>query len=143
MWQDITMKKNHGLMLSAQMFFRPEDIQREKDEDSSSPIGARELFLSFHKSEVAAEAAMHKCTVHVLPGQYPLPPRRMYPGFIAQEVYDVNSKKLFKLDNKDFAPDMLQEIDLLVQKTMCHLGIYRGGGYESDQEDQAATGMPK
>lgn len=109
-------------MLSAQWFYRPEDVQSKRCKNVGEN-GARELYYSFHKNEVPAESILHKCSIHFIPEEYPLPPRKRNPGFIVQRVYDPNGKRLYKLNHNDYLPEMKQEIDLLIQKTMRNLGI--------------------
>lgn len=114
--------ENKGIMLHAQWFYRPQDATPRNGKNMKS-LGARELYYSFHKDEVPAETIMHKCMVHFVTAQNHIPARKEYPGFIVQKVYDPNSKRLLKFTNNDFLHDMQQEIDILVQKTMCHLKI--------------------
>ncbi|KAK9049930.1 hypothetical protein SSX86_031102 [Deinandra increscens subsp. villosa] len=140
MIKDITDTDNKGIVLNTQWFYRPEDAA-PRNGKNMEPIGARELFYSFHMDEVPAETIIHKCIVHFVSAQNHIPARKEYPGFIVRKVYDPHSKRLFKLTNNGFLHYMQQEIDLLVRKTMCSLGIIHD--IESrddavDQEDQSS-----
>ncbi|KAI3713407.1 hypothetical protein L1987_71984 [Smallanthus sonchifolius] len=137
MIKDITKMETKGIMLNVQWFYRPEDAA-PRNGKKMEPIGARELFYSFHKDEVPAETIMHKCTVHFVTSQNHIPARKDYPGFIVQRVYDPNSNRLLKLANNGFLREMQEEIDLLVQKTMRRLGILSDAestNHVVDQED--------
>ncbi|PWA89336.1 bromo adjacent homology (BAH) domain protein [Artemisia annua] len=118
--KDITRTQNGNIMVSAQWFYRPSEIFIGKKMES---FDTRELFYSFHKDEVHAETIMHKCKIHFITEKSHIPRRKKYPGFIVQKVYNPNTKRLIKITNKDFLPDMKTEINDLVQKTMSHLGI--------------------
>ncbi|PWA51825.1 bromo adjacent homology (BAH) domain protein [Artemisia annua] len=118
--KDITRMQNGNIMVSAQWFYRPSDIFIGKYMKS---FDTRDLFYSFHKDEVHAETIMHKCIIHFITEKSHIPRRKKYPGFIVQKVYNPDTKRLIELTNKDFLPDMKDEINNLVQKTMSHLGI--------------------
>ncbi|KAM0060005.1 putative BAH domain-containing protein [Helianthus debilis subsp. tardiflorus] len=123
---DINEMKNKEIMLIIQWFYRPEDATPKRSGKSGKNmelVGARELYYSFHGDEVSAESVVHKCIVHFVTTQKHIPPRKEYPGFIVQEVYDPKSKRLLKLTSNGFKQDFKEEIHLLVQKTMCNLGI--------------------
>ncbi|PWA47859.1 bromo adjacent homology (BAH) domain protein [Artemisia annua] len=118
--KDITGMKNGNIMIYVQGFYRPSEIFIGKNMES---FVTRELFYSFHKHEVHAETIMHKCIIHFITEKSQIPLRKKYPGFIVQKVYNPNTKRLIKLTNKDFLPDMKSEIEELVLKTTSHLGI--------------------
>ncbi|KAI3812938.1 hypothetical protein L1987_17651 [Smallanthus sonchifolius] len=142
--KDITKMETKGIMLNAQWFYRPEDAA-PRNGKKMEPIGARELFYSFHKDEVPAETIMHKCTVHFVTSQNHIQARKDYPGFIVQRVYDPNSNRLLKLANNGFLHEMQEEIDLLVQKTMRRLGILSDAesiDHAADQEDHLIREHP-
>lgn len=108
-------------MVTGQWFYRPEEAEK-KDGGGWKSCDTRELFYSFHLDEVPAESVMHKCVVHFVPQNKQLPNRKQHPGFIVQKVYDTEERKLWKLTDKDYEDSKQHEIDLLVQKTMSHLG---------------------
>ncbi|PWA13609.1 bromo adjacent homology (BAH) domain protein [Artemisia annua] len=89
----------------------------------------------FHKDEVHAETIMHKCIIHFITEKSQIPLRKKYPGFIVQKVYNPNTKRLIKLTNKDFLPDMKSEIEELVLKTTSHLGIIPAINSEDDIDE--------
>lgn len=97
--QDITRTQNGNIMVSAQWFYRPSEIFKGKNMES---FDTRELFYSFHKDEVHAETIMHKCKIHFITKKSHIPRCKKYPGFIVQKVYNLNTKRLIKLTNKDF-----------------------------------------
>ncbi|KAF5753336.1 putative BAH domain-containing protein [Helianthus annuus] len=126
MIKDINEMENKEIMLIIQWFYRPEDATPKRSGQSGKNmelVGARELYYSFHRDEVSAESVVHKCIVHFVTTQKHIPPRKEYPGFIVQEVYDPKSKRLLKLTSNGFKQDFKEEIHLLVQKTMRNLGI--------------------
>ncbi|XP_031484380.1 uncharacterized protein LOC116253608 [Nymphaea colorata] len=119
--KDITQAKDGSMAVLGQWFYRPEEADK-KGGGSWQACDTRELFYSFHRDEVPAEAVMHKCVVHFIPLGKQLPVRSVHPGFIVQKVYDTVEKKLWKLTDKDYEDSKQHEIDLLVQKTRERLG---------------------
>lgn len=109
------------MMVLGQWFYRPEEAER-KGGGKWEGRDTRELFYSFHRDEVPAESVMHKCQAHFIPLNKQIPDRSVHPGFIIQKVYDTVEKKLWKLTDKDYEDGKQHEIDLLVQKTVKHLG---------------------
>ncbi|PWA43432.1 bromo adjacent homology (BAH) domain protein [Artemisia annua] len=91
--------------------------------------------IMFHKDEVHAEMIMHKCIINFITEKSQIPLRKKHPGFIVQKVYNRNTKKLIKLTNKDFLPDMKSEIKELVLKTTSHLGIVPAIKSEDDVDE--------
>ncbi|XP_071714106.1 ASI1-immunoprecipitated protein 3-like [Rutidosis leptorrhynchoides] len=120
--REISQKNNGRIMLTVQWFYRPEDVETKKGKILESN-DSRDLFYSFHKNEIAAESILHKCVVHFIPEHNLIPKRKEHPGFIVQKVYDLYSKRLLKLNDTGYIEFMQQEIDQLVDKTMCRLGI--------------------
>ena len=103
-----------------------EEVGREEEEKKSGgnwkSCDTRELFYSFHRDDVHAEAVMHKCVVHYVPQHKQLPKRKDHPGFIVQKVYDNVEKKLWRLGDKGFEDIKQQEIDVLLEKTLQRIG---------------------
>ncbi|PWA38545.1 bromo adjacent homology (BAH) domain protein [Artemisia annua] len=130
--KDITGMKNGNIMVYVQRFYRPSEIFIGKNMES---FDTRELFYSFHKDEVHAEMIMHKCIIHFITEKSQIPLRKKYPGFIVQKVYNPNTKRLVKLTNKHFLPDMKSEIEELVLKTTSHLGIIPAIKSEDDVDE--------
>ncbi|PWA87270.1 bromo adjacent homology (BAH) domain protein [Artemisia annua] len=130
--KDITGMKNGNIMIYVQWFYRPSEIFIGKNMES---FDTRELFNSFHKDEVHAETIMHKCIIHFITEKSQIPLRKKYPGFIVQKVYNPNTKRLIKLTNKDFLPNMKSEIEELVLKTTSHLGIILAIKSEDDVDE--------
>ncbi|KAE9606565.1 putative BAH domain, transcription elongation factor S-II, central domain-containing protein [Lupinus albus] len=119
--KDITQRQDGSMMMTGQWFYRPEEAPK-KGGGSWKPIDTRELFYSFHQDEVPAESIMHKCITHFIPPHKQLPKRKQYPGFIIQKVYDVEERKLFRLTDKDFHNGKQKEINVLIEKTLRHIG---------------------
>jgi len=109
------------VVVTGQWFYRPEEAAK-KGGGNWKLHDTRELFYSFHRDEVPAEAIMHKCVVHFFPIHKQLPKRKDHPGFIVQKVYDNLEKKLWRLGDKVFEDDKQQEIDVLIQKTLQRIG---------------------
>ncbi|XP_010540863.1 PREDICTED: uncharacterized protein LOC104814493 [Tarenaya hassleriana] len=118
--KDIT-QSNGNMMILGQWFYRPEEAEK-KGGGNWQPCDTRELFYSFHRDEVPAESAMHKCVVHFVPAHKQLPNRKQHPGFIVRKVYDTVERKLWKLTDTDYEDTKQGEINLLVDKTMLRLG---------------------
>ncbi|KAJ7964374.1 bromo-adjacent-likey (BAH) domain-containing protein [Quillaja saponaria] len=119
--KDITQGKEGSLMLTAQWFYRPRDVERDRGGRLESR-DLRELFYSFHTDEVSAESVMHKCVVHFVPLHKELPKRTEHPGFIVQRVYDYVEERLYKITDRDYEDKKQNEIDLLLHKTRSLLG---------------------
>lgn len=138
-FQDITQKLNGSMWVTGQWFYRPEEAER-RGGGSWQSRDTRELFYSFHRDEVPAEAVMHKCVVHFIPLHKQLPSRKQHPGFIVQKVYDTVERKLWKLTDKDYEDNKQQEIDELVHKTVQRIGdipdLVETEEASADQEDQ-------
>ncbi|RCV25682.1 hypothetical protein SETIT_5G184700v2 [Setaria italica] len=117
---DITETEG-SLNVTGQWFYRPEEADK-KGGGSWVARDTRELFYSFHIDDVPAESVMHKCVVHFIPQHKQIPSRKQHPGFIVQKVYDAVEKKLWNLTDKDYEDNKQQEIDLLVKKTIDHIG---------------------
>ncbi|CAL4963398.1 unnamed protein product [Urochloa decumbens] len=118
--KDITETEG-SLNVTGQWFYRPEEADK-KGGGSWVARDTRELFYSFHIDDVPAESVMHKCVVHFIPQHKKIPSRKQHPGFIVQKVYDAVEKKLWNLTDKDYEDNKQQEIDLLVKKTIDHIG---------------------
>ncbi|KAJ1257404.1 hypothetical protein BS78_K057400 [Paspalum vaginatum] len=118
--KDITETEG-SLNVTGQWFYRPEEADK-KGGGSWVARDTRELFYSFHIDDVPAESVMHKCVVHFIPQHKQIPSRKQHPGFIVQKVYDAVQKKLWNLTDKDYEDNKQQEIDLLVKKTIDHIG---------------------
>ncbi|CAO2179693.1 unnamed protein product [Urochloa humidicola] len=118
--KDITETEG-SLSVIGQWFYRPEEAEK-KGGGSWKARDTRELFYSFHIDDVPAESVMHKCVVHFIPQHKKIPSRKQHPGFIVQKVYDAVEKKLWNLTDKDYEDNKQQEIDLLVKKTIDHIG---------------------
>ncbi|TVU33918.1 hypothetical protein EJB05_15734 [Eragrostis curvula] len=118
--KDITETEG-SLNVTGQWFYRPEEADK-KGGGNWVAKDTRELFYSFHIDDVPAESVMHKCVVHFIPLRKQIPSRKQHPGFIVQKVYDAVEKKLWNLTDKDYEDGKQQEIDLLVKKTVDHIG---------------------
>ncbi|XP_047340652.1 uncharacterized protein LOC124944443 [Impatiens glandulifera] len=119
--KDIFQTVDGSIMINRQWFYRPK--QAEKDADKSwKSCDRRELFFSFHIEEIPVESVMHKCIVHFIPNNKPIPPRKQHPGFIVHNVYDTKEKNIFELIDKHHEVSKQHEIDLLVLKTMSRFG---------------------
>ena len=119
--QDITQGNNGNVVVTGQWFYRPEEAEKKSGGNWKS-CDTRELFYSFHRDDVHAEAVMHKCVVHYVPQHKQLPKRKDHPGFIVQKVYDNVEKKLWRLGDKGFEDIKQQEIDVLLEKTLQRIG---------------------
>ncbi|KAK7307859.1 hypothetical protein VNO77_41283 [Canavalia gladiata] len=119
--KDISQSHSGSLLLTGQWFYRPEEAEKKGGGNWQS-LDTRELFYSFHRDDVPAEAVMHKCVVHFVPIHKQLPNRKQHPGFIVQKVYDTVERKLWRLTDKDYEDVKQQEIDELVQKTLQRMG---------------------
>ncbi|KAK7406132.1 hypothetical protein VNO78_07751 [Psophocarpus tetragonolobus] len=119
--KDITQANNGSVKVTGQWFYRPEEAEKKNGGNWQS-CDTRELFYSFHRDDVPAEAVMHKCVVHFVPKHKQLPKRKDHPGFIVQKVYDTVERKLWKLSDKDYEDIKQQEIDVLVEKTLQRIG---------------------
>ncbi|KAL9328707.1 hypothetical protein ACSQ67_003710 [Phaseolus vulgaris] len=119
--KDITQSINGNVKVTGQWFYRPEEAEKKGGGNWQS-CDTRELFYSFHRDDVPAEAVMHKCVVHFVPRHKQLPKRKDHPGFIVQKVYDTVERKLWRLSDKDYEDIKQQEIDVLVQKTLERIG---------------------
>ncbi|KAL2517111.1 bromo-adjacent-like proteiny (BAH) domain-containing protein [Abeliophyllum distichum] len=119
--KDMTQTQNGGMMVTTQWFYRPEEAKK-RGVGQLLARNARELFYSFHRDEQYAESVMHKCIVHFIPLNKQIPNRKKHPGFIVQNVYDTEQRRLFKLTDREFEDGKRHEIDLLIQKTVSRLG---------------------
>ncbi|XP_020203545.1 uncharacterized protein LOC109789093 [Cajanus cajan] len=119
--KDITQGNNGNVIVTGQWFYRPEEAEKKSGGNWKS-CDTRELFYSFHRDNVPAEAVMHKCVVHFVPLHKQLPKRKDHPGFIVQKVYDTVERKLWRLSDKDYEDIKQSEIDELVQKTLKRIG---------------------
>ncbi|KAL2337239.1 hypothetical protein Fmac_011685 [Flemingia macrophylla] len=117
----ITQGSNGNVTVTGQWFYRPEEAEKKGGGNWKS-CDTRELFYSFHRDNVPAEAVMHKCVVHFVPLHKQLPKRKDHPGFIVQKVYDTVERKLWRLSDKDYEDVKQREIDELVQKTLKLVG---------------------
>ncbi|TKY70950.1 polybromo-1 protein [Spatholobus suberectus] len=136
--KDITQANNGNVLVTGQWFYRPEEAEKKNGGNWQS-CDTRELFYSFHRDKVPAEAVMHKCVVHFVPIHKQLPKRKDHPGFIVQKVYDTVERKLWRLSDKDYEDIKQQEIDELVQKTLQRIGELLDIESEeapADEEDQ-------
>ncbi|XP_040873173.1 uncharacterized protein [Glycine max] len=119
--KDITQSISGNVKVTGQWFYRPEEAEKKGGGNWQS-CDTRELFYSFHRDDVPAEAVMHKCVVHFVPRHKQLPKRKDHPGFIVQKVYDTVERKLWRLSDKDYEDIKQQEIDVLVEKTLQRIG---------------------
>ncbi|CAK9142227.1 unnamed protein product [Ilex paraguariensis] len=136
--KDITQTNDGSMMVTGQWFYRPEEAEKRGGGNWQSN-DTRELFYSFHRDEVPAEAVMHKCVVHFIPLNKQIPKRKQHPGFIMQRVYDNERSRLFNLTGRDYEDNKQHEIDDLIQKTSARLGDLpdiETEGNTADQEDQ-------
>lgn len=139
--QDITQTQEGAMMVTVQWFYRLEDAKKS-DGGNWQARTTREIFYSFHRDEESAECVLHKCVVHFIPSKKKLPNRKQHPGFIVQNVYDSEQKRLFKLTDREYDDDKQHEIDLLVQKTISLLGDLpdiEPRDNTADQEDQRSN----
>lgn len=109
------------MIVTGQWFYRPEEAEK-KGGGNWKLHDTRELFYSFHRDDVPAEAIMHKCVVHFAPIHKQLPKRKDHPGFIVQKVYDSVGKKLWRLGDKVYEDTKQREIDVLIHKTLQCIG---------------------
>lgn len=140
--KDITQGNNGNVIVTGQWFYRPEEAEKKSGGNWKS-CDTRELFYSFHRDNVPAEAVMHKCAVHFVPLHKQLPKRKDHPGFIVQKVYDTVERKLWRLSDKDYEDIKQSEIDELVQKTLKRIGELLDIEPEeapADDEDQLKVG---
>ncbi|CAJ1927830.1 unnamed protein product [Sphenostylis stenocarpa] len=141
--KDITQSNSGNVKVTGQWFYRPEEAEKKGGGNWQS-CDTRELFYSFHRDDVPAEAVMHKCVVHFVPRHKQLPKRKDHPGFIVQKVYDTVERKLWRLSDKDYEDIKQQEIDVLVQKTLERIGelldIEPKEEAPDDDEDQMKQG---
>lgn len=93
-------------------FYRPEDIENGNWESKD------DLFYSFHRDEVDAEAVMQKCLVYFVQGNKELPNCRPSPDFNVRKFYDHEKKKLKKFSHRGFNVQQKNAINLLVAKTI-------------------------
>ncbi|XP_021735823.1 uncharacterized protein LOC110702429 [Chenopodium quinoa] len=105
--KDIFQIDGEDLMVRAQRFFRPEEIQKTGGGTWESN-DARELFYSCHLDEVPAISVMHECVIHLVPLHKPVPDRKECPGFIVRKFYDYVNQKVRNLTDKDFKGVSLQ-----------------------------------
>ncbi|XP_073127799.1 ASI1-immunoprecipitated protein 3-like [Henckelia pumila] len=89
-----------AIMVTTQRFYRPDEA--EKDGGGNWPsLNMREVFYSFHRTEVPAESVMHKCAVHFIPLDKQIPPRKELPGFVFQKVYVTEGQMVYKLTDQN------------------------------------------
>ncbi|KAJ6942409.1 hypothetical protein NC652_008282 [Populus alba x Populus x berolinensis] len=98
--KDITQTIDGMVMVTGQLFYHPEDAKK-KGGGNWQTSDTRELFYSTHRVEVPAKCVMHKCVVHFIPANMPLPDCRKHPGFIIRQIYDAAEQKLWKITKKD------------------------------------------
>ncbi|KAK7308975.1 hypothetical protein RJT34_05349 [Clitoria ternatea] len=137
--KDISQSNNGNVLVTGQWFYRPEEAEKRAGGNWQSR-DTRELFYSFHRDDVPAEAVMHKCVVHFVPVNKQLPKRKEHPGFIVQKVYDTVERKLWRLTDKDYEDCKQREIDELVKKTLERIGemidIQQPEEVPAEEEDQ-------
>ncbi|KAL2902511.1 Chromatin remodeling protein EBS [Bienertia sinuspersici] len=98
--KDIFQIKGDTLMVRAQRFYRPGEIQK-KGGGTWESGDVRELFYSCHLDEISAISVMHHCVIHLVPLYKPLPDRKHQPGFIVRKFYDHVQQKVRNLTDKD------------------------------------------
>lgn len=88
-------------MVATQRLYRPEEAEKEGGGYWPS-LHMREVFYSFHRTEVPAESVMHKCVVHFIPSDKQIPTRKELPGFVFQKVYVTESRMVYKLTDQNY-----------------------------------------
>ncbi|KZV57521.1 hypothetical protein F511_33427 [Dorcoceras hygrometricum] len=99
--KDIYQTFHGAIMVSTQRFYRPEEAAKDGGGYWPSP-NMREVFYSFHRTEVPAESVMHKCVVHFIPSDKQIPPRKELPGFLFQKVYDTERQMVYRLTDQNY-----------------------------------------
>ncbi|XP_073027477.1 ASI1-immunoprecipitated protein 3-like isoform X2 [Primulina eburnea] len=97
---DIYQTFDGAIMVATHRLYRPEEAV--KNGGGYWPSGTmREVFYSFHRTEVPAESVMHKCVLHFIPSDKQIPPRKQLPGFVFQKVYDTERQMVDTLTDQD------------------------------------------
>ncbi|XP_073027476.1 ASI1-immunoprecipitated protein 3-like isoform X1 [Primulina eburnea] len=98
--KDIYQTFDGAIMVATHRLYRPEEAV--KNGGGYWPSGTmREVFYSFHRTEVPAESVMHKCVLHFIPSDKQIPPRKQLPGFVFQKVYDTERQMVDTLTDQD------------------------------------------
>ncbi|KAH7302409.1 hypothetical protein KP509_23G070700 [Ceratopteris richardii] len=140
--KEINQSNDGSIILTGQWLYRPEEAEKRSGGNWVSS-DSRELFYSFHRDEVSAEAVMHKCVIHFIPSHKQAPLRSKHPGFIVRKVYDPNQKKLWNLTDEDYEDSKQAEINLLVEKTRDVLGDLPDIDHEDAAREQDTSDKDK
>ncbi|GBG65748.1 hypothetical protein CBR_g52340 [Chara braunii] len=119
--KEIWQGKDGAVKITGQWFYRPEETEK-KGGGKYKGKDPRELFYSFHKDIVPAEAVMHKCVIHFIPPGKQAPIANVQPGFLCRGVYDPVDKKVWSVSDRDFKDAQQREIDELIDRTRQYFG---------------------
>ncbi|KAK6928233.1 Bromo adjacent homology (BAH) domain [Dillenia turbinata] len=121
----LTQVKEEGLKLGVNWLYRPADVKLGKG--STLEAAPNEVFYSFHKDEIPAASLLHPCKVAFLRKGVELPSG--ISSFVCRRVYDIESKCLWWLTDKDYINEWQEEVDQLLDKTRLEMnGAVQSGG---------------
>ncbi|KAH9323550.1 hypothetical protein KI387_018189, partial [Taxus chinensis] len=110
--------KDGEVRLGVNWLYRPGDVNLGKigeEEDEVVPLPPNEVFYSFHKDEILGASLLHPCKVAFLGKGVELPSG--VSSFVCRRVYDITSKCLWWLTDRDYTREHQEEIDDLLNKT--------------------------
>ncbi|GLJ32713.1 hypothetical protein SUGI_0658130 [Cryptomeria japonica] len=110
--------KDGDVRLGVNWLYRPGDVKLPKtgeDEEEKVPLPPNEVFYSFYKEEISGSSLLHPCKVAFLGKSVELPSG--VSSFVCRRVYDITSKCLWWLTDKDFINEHQEEVDELLNKT--------------------------
>lgn len=100
--------------LGVNWLYRPSDVKLGKGA-SIDALPPNEVFYSFHQDEISGASLLHPCKVAFLSKGVQLPSG--VSAFVCRRVYDVTSKCLWWLTDRDYTNEHQEEVDQLLNKT--------------------------
>ncbi|KOM40325.1 hypothetical protein LR48_Vigan04g052300 [Vigna angularis] len=137
----LTIGKDKKLKFGVSWLYRSIEVKLSK----SVPLEAapNEIFYTFHKDEIDAEALLHPCKVAFLPKGAELQPG--ISSFLCRRVYDIANKCLWWLNDQDYINDCQEEVDKLLYRNCVemHATVQPGGRSPKPMSSPTSTSQLK
>ncbi|KAL9314151.1 hypothetical protein ACSQ67_019603 [Phaseolus vulgaris] len=137
----LTIGKDKKLKFGVSWLYRSIEVKLSK----GVPLEAapNEIFYTFHKDEIDAEALLHPCKVAFLPKGAELQPG--ISSFLCRRVYDIANKCLWWLNDQDYINDCQEEVDKLLYRNCVemHATVQPGGRSPKPMSSPTSTSQLK
>ncbi|QCE14187.1 Transcription factor IIS [Vigna unguiculata] len=137
----LTIGKDKKLKFGVSWLYRSIEVKLSK----GVPLEAapNEVFYTFHKDEIDAEALLHPCKVAFLPKGAELQPG--ISSFLCRRVYDIANKCLWWLNDQDYINDCQEEVDKLLYRNCVemHATVQPGGRSPKPMSSPTSTSQLK